>query len=343
MTASVELRDTWLRLFVDGDTFDFHHRWLRHAASPRHPVTNEVIACSSEIADDIRPLSAAIVDRTLRVEWSDRTESKHPLAWLVENAYARNRDAHDIPSRVAAVEIDARETEVTAIDETLGRLARFGLAMVRGFSSDTEAVVQAFEKRSLAVRATHFGRIEDLRTDNTTNANTDQLGYTDAGIELHTDQPFLPDPPRYQLLHCMRTADEGGESFIVDARAAERHFDAEDGPACELLRTTSIRFHRRQKAFERVVLAPVLGQAVKGEPVRFSYFTLAPHRVDFAYMRAYYRAYDAFTRLVRAPKNQYRFALSPGDFVIYDNHRMLHGRTAFRGPRWLRGVYFDPV
>ena len=31
---------------------------------------------------------------------------------------------------------------------------------------------------------THFGRIEDLRTDNTTNQNTDQLGYTDAAINL---------------------------------------------------------------------------------------------------------------------------------------------------------------
>lgn len=42
---------------------------------------------------------------------------------------------------------------------------------------------------------THFGRIEDLRTDNTTNKNNDQLGYTDAAINLHTDQPFIADPP----------------------------------------------------------------------------------------------------------------------------------------------------
>ena len=42
---------------------------------------------------------------------------------------------------------------------------------------------------------THFGRIEDLRTDNTTNQNTDQLGYTDAAINLHTDQPYIADPP----------------------------------------------------------------------------------------------------------------------------------------------------
>lgn len=63
---------------------------------------------------------------------------------------------------------------------------------------------------------THFGRIEDLRTDNTTNKNTDQLGYTDASVQLHTDQPFLERPPKFQMLHCQRPAASGGISFCVD-------------------------------------------------------------------------------------------------------------------------------
>jgi len=79
----------------------------------------------------------------------------------------------------------------------------------------------------------------------------------------------------------------------------------------------------------------------RGFQIRYSYFTMAPHRVPFARMRAWYRAYDAFARLVRDPRHQYQFALGRGDFVLYDNLRMLHGRTAFSGPRWLRGIYFD--
>jgi gamma-butyrobetaine dioxygenase len=58
-------------------------------------------------------------------------------------------------------------------------------------------------------------------------------------------------------------------------------------------------------------------------------------------MDAWYRAHDRFARVVRDPRNQARFTLDPGDFVLYDNHRMLHGRTGFRGARWVRGVYFD--
>jgi gamma-butyrobetaine dioxygenase/trimethyllysine dioxygenase len=59
-------------------------------------------------------------------------------------------------------------------------------------------------------------------------------------------------------------------------------------------------------------------------------------------MAAWYRALARFTALVREPRHQYRVLLAPGDFVLYDNHRMLHARAAFEGPRWMRGVYFDP-
>jgi alpha-ketoglutarate-dependent taurine dioxygenase len=71
---------------------------------------------------------------------------------------------------------------------------------------------------------THFGRIEDLRTDNTTNKNTDQLGYTNSGVDLHTDQPFIDHPPGLQALQCITTADKGGDNFMVDARAAGKFF-----------------------------------------------------------------------------------------------------------------------
>ena len=54
--------------------------------------------------------------------------------------------------------------------------------------------VEQARKRLLS----HFGDIEDLRTDNTTNKNNDQLGYTNAAVELHTDQPFIADPPHFQ-------------------------------------------------------------------------------------------------------------------------------------------------
>ena len=56
-------------------------------------------------------------------------------------------------------------------------------------------------------------------------------------------------------------------------------------------------------------------------------------------MEDYYRAYNKFISLIN--RYQYRSLLQAGDFLVYDNHRMLHARTSFVGARWLRGIYFE--
>jgi alpha-ketoglutarate-dependent taurine dioxygenase len=353
----VEVHDGFVRVEQAGQRADFHLRWLRHNCDlDRHPLTRERTVDSAELPDTLRVVRASIEADALRVEWlHDRRVSTYPLAWLHENAYAVNRPlVAPPPSDVSRLELarghdkaDRKLDEL--VPELLERVDTHGAAIIRGrvgapsheIEASTEAWIEALGTGELRVIETHFGRIEDLRTDNTTNANTDQLGYTDAAVELHTDQPFLHHPPRYQLLQSIRAADEGGESMIADARAAFRYLQTLDAEAAELLRSVEIRFHRKQKAFEREVRSPLIVDDGNRFFVRSSYFTMAPHRVPFERMESWYRAYDRFVRLVRDPAHHYRFTLAPGDVLVYDNHRVLHGRAAFRGARWVRGVYFD--
>jgi alpha-ketoglutarate-dependent taurine dioxygenase len=284
------------------------------------------------------------------VRWAhDNRESRYPLRWLEQHAYALDRVEVSISNDTSAITIgDRGEGFHTMALRALGVLEVEGAVIVRRDPSvtrapeeETEELIEAFSDAGLHVIRTHFGRIEDLRTDNRTNQNTDQLGYTDAAIDLHTDQPFLEKPPRFQLLQAIVVAESGGENYLVDARAAAAHLRETDEEAYELLARTPVRFHRKQKDFEKILDAPlVLGEGDTFQ-VRWSYFTLAPYHLPFARMEAWYRAHDRFACLVRSRENQLRFALGPGDFVLYDNFRMLHARTAFRGARWLRGVYFD--
>lgn len=332
---------------------DFHYRWLRHWCDrERHPVTRERTLDSSEVADEVFPLEASVEEGALRVRWSpDGHESEYPLAWLDAHAYARDRAAAPPPSSdLAAVELSSvGAAEPATVARALSLVRERGVAVLRRSDpsvaapeAETDAIIDALEAHGLRVIPTHFGRIEDLRTDNTTNANTDQLGYTDAAIQLHTDQPFLERPPRYQLLQSVRSADEGGANFLVDALAAARYLRDIDRPAFELLTRTPVTFHRRQRSFERVVVSPMIQRVDEDDfLVRYSYFTLAPYRLPFEEMDAWYRAVDRFARLVRDPRHQIQLSLRPGEWLLYDNHRMLHARTAFRGPRWVRGIYFD--
>ncbi len=57
-----------------------------------------------------------------------------------------------------------------------------------------------------------------------------------------------------------------------------------------------------------------------------------------------YRAIRRFIRLADSDRFRITFPFTPGDCVIFDNRRVLHGRAAFEpgtGERHLRGCYVD--
>src|SRR5688572_19102182 len=192
-TPALEVHADWLRVPLGGgDHADFHHRWLRHNCDrERHPRTGERTRCSSELPDDLSPRTARLTDGALELTWPDGHVSTYSLAWLRAHAYALNR--RDVPppsSDLAALEIPADGTLADQATKALARVRSHGAAVVRQHAptvpeDTTEPLIDAFAACGLRVIGTHFGRVEDLRTDNTTNANTDQLGYTDAPIHLH--------------------------------------------------------------------------------------------------------------------------------------------------------------
>ncbi|MEZ4448539.1 MAG: TauD/TfdA family dioxygenase [Nannocystaceae bacterium] len=352
MRTPVELHDTWLRVDLGGSTGDFHYRWLRHnCPCDVHPTTRERTLCSSQIAEGIAPRAARRVAYALEVTWPDGHVSDFPIEWLRARAYAVDTGLQPPYADLASLLVDAAPGDLQGLARAaMARIQAAGAAVFRrpvdapasDPEAETEPLIAAFESLGLAVIPTHFGRIEDLRTDNTTNQNTDQLGYTDAPVDLHTDQPFIADPPRFQLLHCVRAADEGGDNLLADARSIFRYLEATDARAAEVLATVPLRFHRKQARFESVVDSPMIARRGDDDfQIRASYFTLAPHRAPFAAMAELYRAHDAFVRMLRDPRYHARVGLRPGEWLIYDNHRCLHARTGFTGARWLRGVYFD--
>ncbi len=352
--AHVDLNDGWLRVHFGDEQghADFHFRWLRHNCDvDRHPLTRERVVDSSDLPDHLHVHRAYVSGAEVVVEWvHDSRVSRYALDWLRKHAYAFAREEAKAPlSDLGTITVESKGLDIVArAAAALTFLEKYGVAVVRRDPGDTsppedetEPLIEGFAGLGLRDIGTHFGRIEDLRTDNTTNQNNDQLGYTDAPVDLHTDQPFIQSPPRFQVLQCIRRADSGGENYLADAFAVAATLGANDRRARELLSTVPVRFHRKQKAFESLVVSPILSEGPTGPIVRYSYFTMAPHNLPFAEMEEWYRAYDKFARLVRSPKNQVRFALNPGDFLIYDNHRMLHARTSFKGARWLRGIYFN--
>jgi len=319
----------------------YHYFWLRHhCPCCIHPTTDERILNPSAVPLDIQPERVTSVADGVALDWPDGHRSEFTSAWLAAHRYSTDDLYHNDAGPTEHIEVAYADIAADLVAACEKHLADRGAILVRHCALDTEALVARFAERGFAVRSTHFGYIEDLKTDNTTNDNTDQLGYTDAAVELHTDMPFIEVPPRYQILQCMTKAERGGDSMLADARQAALHLRDRDRHAFDMLTQTPVLFHRQQQKYESKVTFPIL-TFTDGEfaQARTSYFTFAPLAMPYDQMEQWYRAYQKFTRIIE--DYQYSFLLEPGDFVLYDNFRMLHGRTSFAGARWMRGIYLD--
>jgi gamma-butyrobetaine dioxygenase len=193
------------------------------------------------------------------------------------------------------------------------------------------------------VRETNYGRWFEVRSE----IAPVNLAYTGLGLQAHTDNPYRDPVPTLQLLACLASSAEGGESVVVDGFRAAQGLREEDPEAFDLLAGHCARFEYAGSSGVRLrARRPILELAPDGEllAVRFNNRSAAPF-VDIPYnvMAGYYGAYRRFAEILEQPALQVRFKLAPGDLFIVENTRVLHARTAFTGTgtRWLQGCYAD--
>jgi gamma-butyrobetaine dioxygenase len=197
------------------------------------------------------------------------------------------------------------------------------------------------------VRETNYGRLFEVRAE-PTPAN---LAFTRLPIAPHTDNPYRDPVPTVQLLHCLHAAVGGGESTFTDGFRAAAELRRQDQVAFACLTTTPVTFAYSDAAAVLRATGPMIGLDPRGRirQIRFNGRSLAPVRLSAAQARAFYAAYRAFAERIADPEATVAARLSPGDCVIVDNTRILHGRTGFAdgggagaaGRRHLQGCYAD--
>jgi gamma-butyrobetaine dioxygenase len=111
-----------------------------------------------------------------------------------------------------------------------------------------------------------------------------------------------------------------------------------------LLATTAVPFHYRSQDADLYAARPLIQLSTDGEvtAVHYNNRSVAPLNVTALDAPRFYDAYRHFARLLREPRFQLRTRLGSGTLVVFDNQRILHGRTAFSSARFarhLRGCY----
>lgn len=192
------------------------------------------------------------------------------------------------------------------------------------------------------ISATNFGELFDVRTE----PRPVDLAYTPVALSAHTDQPYRSPVPGLQFLHTIVNDAPGGASTMVDGLAAAEALAEADPEAHAVLTTLPIEFRYDIGSDMKRAEAPLIERASDGtfRQMRFSpRLDFAPH-ADADLLDIYYRGRRWLAAALNDPTRQLNYRMRSGDVVVVDNHRVLHGRTAFdptRGTRHLQGCYID--
>src|SRR5262249_11170338 len=138
----------------------------------------------------------------------------------------------------------------------------------------------------------------------------------------------------------------GGESTFVDGLRVAAALREQAPEAWSLLTDIPVRFSYRSADAALEAEAPVLELDGRGEVVAVRYNTRSarPPCLPADQAAAWDDAYRTFARLCQDPRFEVRLTLGPGDLALFDNRRVLHGRTAFAaqaGERHLQGCYAE--
>ncbi|KAJ6093022.1 Trimethyllysine dioxygenase TmlH [Penicillium sp. IBT 16267x] len=173
--------------------------------------------------------------------------------------------------------------------------------------------------------------------------------YTTEFLGGHTDNTYFTDPARLQLFHLLSHTDgSGGESLLVDALAAARQLEEENFDDYLCLATERHSWHasgNEDVCIQPSFRAPVLSIHPDFErvyQVRWNNYDRAPKN-DWKIkdQTRWYKAARRFNEILNEESRQIWTQLEPGTALIFDNWRMLHGRSEFTGKRRMCGGYVN--
>jgi trimethyllysine dioxygenase len=247
-------------------------------------------------------------------------------------------DGQVIPADGPAVSwehIMSGDEGVLAVIETV---SDYGFCIAAGTPAtlaDSEALLRRFGY----VRETIFGGMWEFSAD-LAMADT---AYTNLELRPHTDGTYSNDAPGWQLLHCLGFVGTGGESTVVDAFAVAARLRSERPDLYSVLSTVEVPGQYIGDGSHLMAARPVLRHDASGHLVQVSCnnYDRAPFLLAEDEMLAFYDALRAFESLVNDPSMQWRHVLAPGEAMLFDNWRVLHGRLAFTGQRTMCGGYVN--
>ena len=339
----------------DGKTSFFHSIWMRDNCCCDICGRPEIGRRQSRLsALDLNvSISSAIIENdSLQVSWSEGHHSSFASDWLRANAYdeVSRRERSFVPQgwdqtfRDSPPEFDF--IEASQNDEVflkaLQSVRDHGICFLKN-APPKDGVLEPFAARIGPIQESNFGRIQNLAIDLSSGA----VAQSAIALKPHTDEPYRASPPGILIFLCIETDVAGaGTSTFLDGFEIAETLRNEDPDGFAVLARNNQPFRRHYaNNVDLIAEFPVISLDSLGNiiGVRVNDRVGAPVSIPAEDVVPYYRAMKRFLTLSDDPDRILHLKLQPGDVAIFDNHRILHGRTELTvtGPRWLQWMQVE--
>lgn len=219
---------------------------------------------------------------------------------------------------------------------------KFGFSIIRGVNATDGKHTQEILEEIAFLRLTHYGGFYDFTSD----LSSKDTAYTSIALAAHTDNTYFSDPAGLQAFHVLSHTDgQGGESLLVDGFKCARELQLQDPSAYKILSETNI--HAHASGNEGISIQPYRGFPVLShdpstgqlQQVRWNSSDRAGIELPVSETQKWYDAARKFESILRA--NEFWKQLQPGELLVFDNWRVMHGRSAFTGKRRVCGAYIN--
>ena len=327
----------------DGFTADYAQAWLLDNAPAGRTASGQRHRPASSLDKSLPLRGIAIVDDRVVLTFAEDVVTWTSAQLRAPHTVAPARTLWSRGTDMEARAIAYRDYLVDdkALATALDDVATFGFARLADAGTDAQELERTVRRFGF-VRETNYGRLFEVRVA----TDSDNLANTTQALEPHTDNPYRNPVPTLQLLHGIRDAGVGGATTFVDGFALTADFRAAHPDDFAHLAAIGVPFaYRDSHGLRYEARTPVLRLTADGEisGIRFNHRALQPLDQDAETTARWYAAYRHFAAMLASPKRAFSITLRPGDIVIFDNERILHGREGFAAApdRLLMGCYAD--
>ena len=347
----IELSDNKVFFKNNGSKKEIHPFWLRERVNGKDFIdkgSQQRLFDPTELKENIKIKNVSLSERYLKVAFDDGVETKLTVQSIL-NEFSNVNDIELIEkiewdsslNNLNNFEFSNNIFEEKMMYEALISFYKYGFVIFKKVPTENNFIVK-FANSIGSIRRTNFGEFFNVKS----KPNPNDLAYTSLPLAPHTDNPYRNPVPCIQLLHCIENEVSGGYSTLVDGYTVTGKLKKDYPNYFKILTEIKVKY---QFIDQDVVLEDWSEMIKIDENKNFKQVRFSP-RLDFVplidkeKLDLYYAARNKISELYNSDKYRLEFKLVPGDLLMMDNYRLLHGRTSYdtnEGNRFLQGCYID--